>query len=64
MKDIKIEAVIRNGDVYVRLDDVVKSFLSDFAELENDESALKKYIKRSVEVWEKYEEGIFEQAGK
>jgi len=59
---IKVESVIRRGEVYVKLDDVVKALFADFAELENDEAAVKKYIKHSVEVWEKYEQGIVEQA--
>lgn len=59
---VKVESIIRKGEVYVKLDNVVKALLADFAELENDESAVKKYIKENVEVWEDYEKGIYEQA--
>lgn len=59
---VKVESIIRRGEVYVKLDNVVKALLADFAELENDESAVKKYIKENVEVWEDYEKGIYEQA--
>ena len=62
MESTKVNAVVRNADVYVKLDDVVKALYADFAELGLDESAVKKYIKHSVEVWEKYEVGILKEA--
>ena len=47
-----------NGDVYIKIDDLIKSFYSDFTFLENDEAAVKKYIKSCVENWEVYQKKI------
>lgn len=64
MGQVKIEATIKKGDVYVRLGDVIKALLKDFVDLENHESAVKKYIKDSTESWEKYEGRIIKQVEK
>ena len=64
MEQVKVNSTIKKGEVYVKLGDVVKALLTDFAELPDDEDAIKKYIKHSVGVWEKYENDIIEMASK
>lgn len=56
----KIMSTVRNGEVFVRCGDIVKSLYVDLADVENPE--LRKYIKGNIELWEEYEKGILIQA--
>ena len=59
MKDVQVNSILKaNGDVYIKVDDLIKAFYSDFSELGNDDAAVKKYIKFIVEQWEDYQEKI------
>jgi len=59
MDGTEVNAIRRdNGDVYIKVDDLIKSFYSDFTFLENDETAVKKYIKSCIENWETYQNKI------
>jgi hypothetical protein len=59
MAQVEINAIRKaNGDVYVKVDDLIKSMYNDFAELGNDEAAVKNYIKFTIENWEDYQKKI------
>jgi hypothetical protein len=59
---IRIESTVRNGNVFVRCGDIVKSLYVDLADTEDPE--IKKYIKGNIELWEEYERDILIQASK
>jgi hypothetical protein len=56
----RIISTVRNGEVYVRCGDIVKSLYIDLADTES--SDIRKYIKANIEVWEEYERDVLEQA--
>lgn len=47
-----------NNDVFIKVDDLIKTFYRDFGNLENNEVAVKKYIKACVENWEDFQKTI------
>ena len=55
----RIISTVRNGEVYVRCGDIVKSLYVDLADTES--SDIRKYIKANIEIWEEYEKAILEQ---
>ena len=56
----RIISTVRNGEVYVRCGDIVKSLYIDLADTESPD--IRKYVKANIEVWEEYEKSILEQA--
>lgn len=61
MAATRIESTVRNGAVFVRCGDIIKSLYVDLADTENPE--LKKYIRGNIELWEIYEKDILIKAG-
>jgi len=59
MKGTEVNTISKpNGDVFIKVDDLIKAFYHDFGNLENNETAVKKYIKACVENWKDYEKKI------
>jgi len=60
MSNIRIQSTIRQGNVYIRQSDIIKSLYSDLANATDD--ILKKYLRAQIELWEEYEINILKQA--
>jgi hypothetical protein len=60
MAQVKIVSTMRLGEVYVRYSDIIKDLYCDLANIENPD--VKKYIQASIELWEKYDDDILQQA--
>ena len=56
---VKVESLIRNRSVFVRCGDIIKSFYADLSDV--DDPMVQKYIKDSIEKWEKYEEDVLNE---
>ena len=61
MTATRIESTVRNGAVYVRCGDIIKSLYIDLADTNIPE--FKKYLKGNIELWEEYEKSVLLQAG-
>lgn len=58
-KQVIVTSIVRNDEVFVKLDDVVRTFLFDLRNVDSDESTIE-YIKRCVDGWESYDEEVLE----
>jgi len=59
MGKVKVESLVRNGSVFVRLGDIIKALYADLPDV--DDPNVKQYIKDSVEKWESYEDSVIHE---
>lgn len=58
-KQIRVNGVLQNGNIYVKLDDVIKTLYSDHTQL--DDEVTKEYIINCIDNWEEYKENILKK---
>jgi hypothetical protein len=59
MGKVKVQSLIRDGSVFVRCGDIIKTFYVDLSDF--DDPKVKLYITDCIKKWEKYEEDVISE---